>query len=304
MDRRVRAFLAAVEDGSYSSAARRLYITQPAITQQIRSLEQELGVTLFERDGNRMVPTTAGKTAYDFLIKREALDRQMRQALSPWSARRSFVFGCPAGMIAFDNDIYSDVMRLAAQAFPNADVSSVEIPAPPGNYHLLADGQADVMMSEIDSLLATHPDDACARAVRDIEYFVICRRDSHLARKGRLTLQDLSGEVILVFDDVAYKPAVLERLRTVPDPAPALRKQQTLLSSLPLVEMGRGVVIFSQQIPLREDLTMVPLDTGERAKVGLVWLRKNESRALCRFVSSVAECYRVHDQVKAKGQQL
>lgn len=46
--------------GSVSAAARALHLVQPAVTRQVRSLESELGVRLFERSRSGMVPTTAG----------------------------------------------------------------------------------------------------------------------------------------------------------------------------------------------------------------------------------------------------
>ena len=54
---RVRAINAVFEAGNFSQAARRLGISQPAVTQQVRSLEAEFGVTLFERRGGDFVPT-------------------------------------------------------------------------------------------------------------------------------------------------------------------------------------------------------------------------------------------------------
>lgn len=57
---RARAFLAAARDGSFSAAARALGVAQPTIGRQIAALEEELGVTLFERVGKGLELTTAG----------------------------------------------------------------------------------------------------------------------------------------------------------------------------------------------------------------------------------------------------
>jgi DNA-binding transcriptional LysR family regulator len=54
---RIRAINAVFEAGSFSQAARRLGVSQPAVTQQVRSLEADFGVSLFERRGNDLVPT-------------------------------------------------------------------------------------------------------------------------------------------------------------------------------------------------------------------------------------------------------
>jgi len=55
----VRAFLATVEEGSFSAAARALGQTQPTLSRQITALEEALGITLFERGRRSMRPTGA-----------------------------------------------------------------------------------------------------------------------------------------------------------------------------------------------------------------------------------------------------
>ena len=56
----LRVFEVACRHGSYSEAARELHVTHSAVSQRIRQLEDDLGLTLFERHGNRMVPTPSG----------------------------------------------------------------------------------------------------------------------------------------------------------------------------------------------------------------------------------------------------
>jgi DNA-binding transcriptional LysR family regulator len=57
---RARAFLAAAEEGSFSAAARALGTTQPTVGRQVAALEEELGVTLFERVGTTLSLTRPG----------------------------------------------------------------------------------------------------------------------------------------------------------------------------------------------------------------------------------------------------
>ena len=54
---RVRALNAVLDEGSYSAAARRLGLSQPAISQAVQDLERAYGVTLFQRRGRQLVPT-------------------------------------------------------------------------------------------------------------------------------------------------------------------------------------------------------------------------------------------------------
>ena len=59
--RQLRTFVAVVEAGGISAAARALNLTQPAASQQLRELERALEARLLERAGGRLLPTTAGE---------------------------------------------------------------------------------------------------------------------------------------------------------------------------------------------------------------------------------------------------
>ncbi len=69
MDHRDKVFLAVAENLSFSKAAEELFISQPAVTKHIKELESKLNSTLFERKGNRIYLTKAGKINYEFLKK-------------------------------------------------------------------------------------------------------------------------------------------------------------------------------------------------------------------------------------------
>ena len=62
--RQLAAFVAVVEKKSFSQAAERLGVTQPAVSLQIRSLEERLGRRLLDRSGRRVEPTEAGRILY------------------------------------------------------------------------------------------------------------------------------------------------------------------------------------------------------------------------------------------------
>ncbi|MBR6353713.1 MAG: LysR family transcriptional regulator [Oscillospiraceae bacterium] len=61
----LRIFLAAAEDGGFSPAARRLYISHSTVSRTVAALERELGVQLFVRSNRRQRLTSAGKLLAD-----------------------------------------------------------------------------------------------------------------------------------------------------------------------------------------------------------------------------------------------
>lgn len=62
-----KVFIAVYENGSFSSAARELYVTQPAVSQSIKQLEGALRVTLFTRDKKKVIPTAEAVQLYDMV---------------------------------------------------------------------------------------------------------------------------------------------------------------------------------------------------------------------------------------------
>ena len=66
--RHLRYFLAVAEDGGFSAAGRRLHVAQPTLTRCVRSLEDALGVRLFDRTTRRTQLTAKGRQLHDELV--------------------------------------------------------------------------------------------------------------------------------------------------------------------------------------------------------------------------------------------
>ena len=75
--RQLAAFCAVVERKSFSQAAERLGVTQPAVSLQIRALEKRLGKQLLDRSGRRVEPTEAGRRLYRSAQRMLALEEQL-----------------------------------------------------------------------------------------------------------------------------------------------------------------------------------------------------------------------------------
>ena len=80
--RQLAAFCAVVERRSFSQAAERLGVTQPAVSLQVRALEKRLGAQLLDRSGRRVEPTEAGLRLYRGAQKLLALEGQILDELA------------------------------------------------------------------------------------------------------------------------------------------------------------------------------------------------------------------------------
>ena len=293
MDRRVETFLQVAENGSFSETARKLFISQPAVTQQIASLGDELGVRLFERDGNRMVLTTPGRVAQAHYQRMLDEEQALKRELAPWSARRSFTIGCPSGMIEYDEARYSQVLRIAMKCFPDADVRSIKLESPSQHFRILANHEADVIVSGIENTQEEHGDAIECRILRAIRHYVVCRRDDPLAKQPLVEIGQLAGRVVYTFDSEAFPNELLQILTAPNGPQSTLRHQQSLAGVLPLIQAGRGITIYAQDIPLPPDLVLVQLNFAPNAHVGLIWLKgpRPQGRAFDSFVDQVAQVF-------------
>src|SRR3954469_9803867 len=79
--RQLAAFCAVVERRSFSQAAERLGVTQPAVSLQVRALEKRLGVQLLDRSGRRVEPTEAGLRLYRGAQRMLQLEEQLLEEL-------------------------------------------------------------------------------------------------------------------------------------------------------------------------------------------------------------------------------
>ena len=80
--RQLAAFCEVVERRSFSEAAARLGVTQPAVSQQVRALEKRLGTQLLDRSGRRVEPTEAGLRLYRGAQRMLVLEEQLLEDLA------------------------------------------------------------------------------------------------------------------------------------------------------------------------------------------------------------------------------
>ena len=80
-------FCRVFEKKSFSRAAESLYLTQPTISAHIKSLEEDLGIRLFDRLGRQVLPTKGGELLYTYAKKIERLGREAREAIALFTGK-------------------------------------------------------------------------------------------------------------------------------------------------------------------------------------------------------------------------
>ena len=189
-DRDVRAVLTIAKYLSITKAAGELYVTQPTLSRTLAKVEEELGVCLFDRDGNKLVPTKAGRALHErFAEIDEAFERLHRTASGlAGSGRISVVVG-------YDVPFY-----VYAQVFMDGRVSGFEDVA---LSNLSADHGTlrEMLLSErldfaISYVPVTGERIACQEIMRE-EIVVMASKDHPLAKKDGITSEDMDGRMVI-----------------------------------------------------------------------------------------------------------
>ena len=123
--------------GSISKAAEKLSVSQPAISSQIRKLEQALGTALFDRSRHPLELTAAGRLVLDYITEKDALGKQLDDDLASISALRSGKIRI-GGASAFNLVYLPSVVREYTANYPDIDIQVID-----GNMQQLADQTRD-----------------------------------------------------------------------------------------------------------------------------------------------------------------
>ena len=118
----VRAFLAVVDSGGVTSAASLLGLSQAAVSQQIKRLEEALGCRLFERQGRRLVLGPAGERLLARARRLVAQNDELVSAMRAPAFEGEVRFGVPYDIIA---SFVPPILRRFAKAQPRVRVSLV-----------------------------------------------------------------------------------------------------------------------------------------------------------------------------------
>lgn len=215
----LRTFAMVVEQKSFSAAAARLGVTQPAVSLQVRQLEKRFGVKLIERVGRRAAPTAAGADLLTHARDVEAALAAASEAMAPHAAGAAGRVRLGTGATAC---IYllPNVLRDLRQRFP-----ALEIVVSTGNTPEMLRA---VEENRLDVALVTLPAAGRmldVRPVLDDEFVVVAPRGTRLPRE--ITAAELAKLPL-----VQYEPGANTR-RVVDDWA--LRAGRPLK---PVMELG------------------------------------------------------------------
>lgn len=298
--RQLQYFIAVAEEGTVSGAAQSLSISQSAVTEAIKELESDLGVTLFERHRRGLTITHKGHQFYRHANRilvgvQDARRAFIAEEAAPPSSLSLGVTSMVAGYVL------SDLLARFRRAYPSVSVSAIE---DNGDYleHLLIGGELDVAVMVISNLRDRNA--LQAEIFETSPYRLWLPLGHRLAAAESIALSDLSTEplIMLTVDETEENTGkLLSALGAKPHVAFRTRSVEAVRS---LVATGAGIALLPDLVYRPWSLEGDRIESRDISgalpvvQVGMVWRRGSSLPQSARDFIGIAQA-----QVAARQRQ-
>ena len=281
--RRLQYFVAVAQERNFTRAAERLHVAQPALSRQVRLLEQELGVELLHRTTHEFALTEAG----EFLLKRgpallTAADELWRSTRTYGSGERGelrVAYGASASY-----ETAPQLLRALTERHPGIAITT--------EVKSVSEITAGVAEGSIDLGVVRCPQPVPGlvnRTIRREPQGLLLRCDHRLASRPAVKLSDLADETLALHARDAnpgHYDAVLALCREQGFEPPILVRTLTFDLAYSPILRGEAVSIVgeSSRTGLPDGLCWLPVVPTATVEVGVVARRHNRSPVADRML--------------------
>jgi DNA-binding transcriptional LysR family regulator len=284
--RRLQYFLAVARERNFTRAAERLHIAQPALSRQVKLLEQELGVELLHRTTHDFELTQAG----EFLLERGP--GLLSAADELWRGVRTYGTGERGGVtVAYGASASYETAPRLLQALADRH-PGITMTTAVKSVNEIVEGLRD---GSVDMGLVRCPPSVPgleARRIRWERQGVLLRRDHRLASRSTLAVRDLGAETLLLHPrdgNPGHYDAVLGLFREHSlEPRIQLRALSFDLAYTPVLQGGVITIIGESSISIGfpDELCWVPLSPPASLEVALLTRQHRRSPAVDRLLEA------------------
>ncbi len=292
--RHLRYFVAVAEEKSFNKAAKRLCISQPPLSRQIKQLEEEVGVTLIDRENRPLKLTEAGEFFYEHAIQiltksDNLLTMTMRKGNFDSSLSIGFVSSILYGLLP-------KIIARFREVYPNIEIKLYELNSWQ-QTEALTSGKIDLGFGRLFF------EDASIRQIllRDESLVVAIPKSHHLAQEQRtnVNLMDLTNENLLLYP-TAPRPSFIDYILGLFEgrnlKANYYTEVRELHIALGLVAAGEGLTIVPKTLEhLRsQEITYLPFEGNFLTSPVIMNIRHFDKSELLKTLLDIA--YQIYDE--------
>lgn len=284
----LRCFTEVARQLNFARAAETLYISQPAVSHQIRALENELGVRLFDRTRHVVALTSAGEAFYHDTV--DLLDRltlaiqraQNTQAMFSEELRVGY-----SGSLQLEKlpQIYRQYQKICPQVhILNEARSALQRPRDKSALDIVFDSWDDLPS---DSTLEY-------RSLYHGQLVCVMYQEHPLAKRKAVTLEMLNGEVLILLDmaHISARMSTAQELIRQKCPQAVYYFSSSAEHALPMIQGHVGLAVMPDFVyaPL-PGLTAVPITPVLATEYGIAWHAGCTDRKVREFVKVACAVY-------------
>ncbi|ODJ56590.1 LysR family transcriptional regulator [Brochothrix thermosphacta] len=286
--RHLHYFLTLCEELHFSEAAFKIGISQPTLSQQIRVLEGEVGVPLFDRLGKKTVQTEAGLILQRYAIKAIKELENAQTAID--DLKDAYSGTLRVAVLPSDLDYHlTELLVPFHRDFPSVHIEvipSIDIPN-------------KVLLNEVDiglALVEPAHSQLTARPIFKESYCLFVSKKSHLATRKKIEISELADIPLILYPKGFYGRDLIDRwcltqgIRVEPIMAPG-----SSTAIFQLIEAGVGASIQPHKlIEAFEDKDMIAIPIEDAPQRSLAIIYRNDrylSKAAQRFITELTDYF-------------
>lgn len=235
-----RIFVAVAKEENITKASERLSISQPAITKQIKNLENQLSVKLFERKSKGVILTQEGKELYNKIKnpieELNRIDRQMSKEKYINIGTHNHMGSC----------IFGDVINDYCLKYPNINLNLI-CEETPEMMKKLKNKELDIVFSKRDN---TNIDDGIQYIKLGYLHDVIIANNESIFATQELTLENIENQIIYVPRNYAQ---VVTRIEELTKGKKLKLKHSSYKTILKLASSGNALGLITREYINKDD---------------------------------------------------
>lgn len=290
--RHLKYFVTVAEELNFRRAAERLYMEQPPLSRQIRSLEEELGVELFQRSKRGVTLTEAGQAFLDEArLTLAQAERAVKAAKKAVVQSEKLVIGFS---ICIFNRVLSEIIQAFRQEFPDVTVTLMEM-STESQIKALLNEEIDVAfvhgpvsLTEIitltlfsEPLVVALPPNHYLAAQKQIELRSLASEPFVLCPKQ--VKPDLYTQILNLCQQAGFQPKIVQEA----SPPEVL---------IGLVESGMGISLVATSAENRHKTQVIYRPLAEpvpNLEIAVAWRKEKNSLVLNQFLDIVKQSHQV-----------